>query len=219
MAGLLKRLKDVISAESHDILDAHESPDKIARQLVRDVSDKVSAAQKLTIDAVASEKQLAKQLNEHSTRCEHAQKAAEAALKAEDELGARRALEEKLHHQKLVETLTPQLEAAESNSCKLKQQLSSLQQQMTSLKSEKLVIEARFNGAKATDEIEQMNNDISISDDTQSRLDRAHSMVSAMESRNEAVAEVNNAIAPQLSDNNDINVDLEMEKLRKDISG
>jgi len=219
MAGLLKRIKDVISAESHDILDAHESPDKIARQLVREASEKVAAAQKLTIDAVASEKQLAKQLEEHSTRCEQAHSAAEAALKAEDELGARRALEEKLQHQKLVETLTPQLETAQSNSSRLKQQLASLQQQVTSLKSEKLVIEARFNGAKATDKIEQMSTDNSINDDTQSRLDRAHSIVSVMESRNEAVAEVNDTITPQNSENINVDVDLEMEKLRNNISG
>jgi len=53
MAGLLKRLKDVISSEAHDMIDSHESPDRIARQLVREATDKVSAAQKLTIDAVA----------------------------------------------------------------------------------------------------------------------------------------------------------------------
>ena len=54
---------------------------------------------------------------------------------------------------KLVDTLAPQLVRARSNSESLKKQLASLQQQLAGLKVEKLAIEARFKGAKATGKI------------------------------------------------------------------
>jgi len=214
MAGLLKRLKDAVSTEAHDLLDSNESPDKIARQLVREATDQTANAQKLTIDAVASEKQLELQLREHSDQLKKSEATAALAMKNEDELGARRAIENKLHHQKLVDTLEPQLERARSNSESLKNQLASLQQKLTSLKSEQLAIEARFNGANATSKMDAASTDMSIADDTQSRLDRANSIVNSMEARNAAVAEVNQAINPNTETSLDTDVDLEMERLR-----
>ena len=56
--------------------------------------------------------------------------------------------------------------------------------------------------------------DMSIADDTQSRLDRANSIVNSMEARNAAVAEVNQAINPNTETSLDTDVDLEMERLR-----
>lgn len=215
MAGLLKRLKDVVSSEAHDMLDKHESPDRIVRQLVRDATEKVTAGQKLTVDAVASEKQLSKQVAEHEAHLEKAQQSAQLALQNEDELGARRALENKLHHRKLIDALQPQLERAKENSDSLKAQLASLKQQLDSLKSEQLAIEARFNGAKATGKLDQMNSAMSLSDDTDSRLQQANSMVSVMEARNEAAAEVNMATSPTSNSNADLDLELEMAQLRK----
>ncbi len=219
MAGLLRRLKNVISAEAHDIIDSHESPDRIARQLVREATDKVAAAQKLTINAVASEKQLAQQLKDHSEKAAKAQSIAARALSHQDEVGARRGLEDKLHHQKLVDTLTPQLASARSNSDSLKKQLLSLQQQLNTLKTEQLAIEARFNGAKATGKIDQMSADLAMADDTDSRLQRANSMVSVMEARNQAVAEVNAVTHPDASMDSNADLEMEMENLRKQVGG
>lgn len=218
MSGLLKRIKDVVSAEAHDIIDSHEAPDKIARQLVREGTEKVAIAQKMTIEAVTSEKQLAQQLTEHSDQLKKAQEAAELAMNNGDEVGARRALESKVHHQKLIDTLTPQLKTAESNSASLKKKLASLQQQLSSLKSEKLAIEARYNGAKATGKIDKMSADISMADDSLNKLERANSMISAIEARNEAVAEVNELSDPSPIVDSNADVDLEMEKLRQQMA-
>lgn len=215
MSGLLKRLKDVVSSEAHDLIDSHESPDKIARQLVREATEKVAAAQDLTVEAIASEKQFSQQFDEHKAKLEESQKSAETALDNGDEVGARRALENKLHHQKMVDTLAPQLERAKSNSASLKEQLSSLQKQLSTLKSEKLAIEARFKGASATDKMEKMSAKISEVDDMQDRLDRASSKVSAMEARNEAVSEVNAAMNPTAAIDSEASIEAEMKLLRE----
>lgn len=218
MAGIIKRLKRAISAEVHEMIDEHESPDRIASQLVRETTDKVDKAQKLTIEAVTSEKQLALQLKDHNDNLLKAQSTAEQSLKKGDEVTTRRALENKLHHQKLIDTLQPQLTRAESNSASLKTQLANLQKQLNSLQSEKIALEARYNGAKATGKIEAMSAEIQMVDDTKSRLQKANSMVTAMEARNEAVADVAQVTDPCGNHTAaDQDVDFELQKLRDQI--
>lgn len=219
MAGIIKRLKRAVNAELHDLMDEQETPDRIAKQLVLETTEKFEAAQKLTIDAVTSEKQLALQLKGLESDLSKAQEAAEAALKNGDELGARRALESKVHSQKLVDALGPQLEKSRANSAALKEQLAGLQKKLESLKSEKIAIEARYNGATATGKMEAMSADILTADDTDARLDKANSLVSAIEARNEAVADVASVTNPQSTNaNSDQDVELEMQKLRDQLN-
>lgn len=215
MAGIIKRLKRAVNAELHDMMDEQETPDRIAKQLVLETTQKFETAQKLTIEAVTSEKQLALQLEGLESDLSKSQEAAEIALKNGDEVGARRALESKVHSQKLVDTLGPQLEKSKANSAALKEQLAGLQKKLESLKNEKIAIEARYNGATATGKMEEMSADILAIDDTDARLDKANSLVSAIEARNEAVADVASVTNPQASVTNaDQDVELEMQKLR-----
>ena len=205
-----------MNAELHEILDEQETPDRIAKQLVLETTEKFEAAQKLTIDAVAAEKQLALQLDSHESDLTKAQEAAEQALRNGDEAGARRALESKVHAQKLIDTLQPQLQKSRANSASLKEQLAALQKKLSSLKSEKIAIEARYNGATATGKMEAMNAEIVTVDDTSERLDKANSLVSAIEARNEAIADVAMITQPQnIESTPDSDVELELQKLRE----
>ena len=67
MANLFKRISDVIAANLNDLVDRVEDPERMIKQLIREMEENIASAREGVIDAVASEKQLAKEL-EHQRR-------------------------------------------------------------------------------------------------------------------------------------------------------
>ena len=63
MANLFKRISDVIAANLNDLVDRVEDPERMIKQLIREMEENISSAREGVIDAVASEKQLAKELD------------------------------------------------------------------------------------------------------------------------------------------------------------
>ena len=63
MANLFKRISDVLTANLNDLVDRVEDPERMIKQLIREMEENVNSAREGVIDALASEKQLAKELD------------------------------------------------------------------------------------------------------------------------------------------------------------
>jgi phage shock protein A len=65
MANLFKRISDLISANINDLIDRVEDPERMIKQIIREMEESITMAKEGVIQAIASEKQLQKELEHH----------------------------------------------------------------------------------------------------------------------------------------------------------
>ncbi|MEZ5582894.1 MAG: PspA/IM30 family protein [Candidatus Competibacteraceae bacterium] len=70
MPSLFKRISDVITANLNDLVDRVEDPERMIKQLIREMEENISSAKESVIDALASEKQLGKELDSQRRQAE-----------------------------------------------------------------------------------------------------------------------------------------------------
>ena len=127
MVSILKRINDVITANINDLVDRVEDPERMVKQIIREMEDNIRIAEEGVIDAMASEKQLQKDLEQHRHQAATWRQRAEEALRADQEDLARAALTRKKEHDQIITTLEPAWEAAQQTSEHLKAQLQALE--------------------------------------------------------------------------------------------
>ena len=218
MAGLFTRVSSAISASIHDALDGAESPDSVIRQLIRESTDNITRARTLAIEAVASEKRLGNEIEQHELSMDKWASAAKSAMSEANEDGARHALGKKIEYERLLEILTPQHTRAAANSESLKSRLKDLEQALVKLKSQKAGIVARQKGAEAIRKADEVARDLVSTRNVDDQLLRAEEMVADIEARNEAASEIDNISRPEpgLDAQQDADqLERELEHLRK----
>ena len=70
MTNIFKRISDVLTANLNDLVDRVEDPERMIKQLIREMEENVNSAREGVIDALASEKQLAKELDNQSQKAD-----------------------------------------------------------------------------------------------------------------------------------------------------
>ena len=103
--GMFTRMTDILRSNINEALDRAEDPEKLLRQMIREMEEAVNKATASVGTAVANQKRLERQRDERVTQTQDWQRKAERAVeKGEDEL-ARRALERKTVLQRAVHPL------------------------------------------------------------------------------------------------------------------
>ncbi len=98
MANLFKRINDVITANISDLVDRVEDPEKMIKQIIREMEENIGRAKEGVVDAIASEKTLQQNVDRHRREAKTWQENARTALKdGKDDL-ARQALVRKNEH-------------------------------------------------------------------------------------------------------------------------
>ncbi len=62
MTNIFKRINDVLSANINDLIDRVEDPERMVKQIIREMEDNILRAREGVVDAIASEKKLQKEL-------------------------------------------------------------------------------------------------------------------------------------------------------------
>ena len=62
MPNIFKRISDVLAANLNDLIDRVEDPERMVKQIIHEMEDNIHIAEEGVIDAIASEKQLYKDL-------------------------------------------------------------------------------------------------------------------------------------------------------------
>lgn len=191
MANLFKRISDVITANINDLIDRVEDPERMIKQIIREMEENITKAKEGVIDAIASEKQLQKDLEyNHQQSAEWLSKA-EQALQADKEDLARGALVRKKEHDNIIKALEPSWEAAKNTSENLKTQLRALEAKLEEAKRKKGTLVARQRAAEARQHMNKTLTNFEAGLNAQTNFDRMESKVSEMEARTEAMAELN----------------------------
>jgi phage shock protein A len=114
--GIVSRVSDIIAANLHGLLDRAEDPEAMLAHVIREMEDGLSRARRLAAVAIAAERGLRRERDDHHARADHWKGRAREALAAGQEELARRALARKQDHDALARGLDEQCaEAARAN--------------------------------------------------------------------------------------------------------
>ncbi len=223
MPSIFKRINDVITANINELIDRVEDPERMIKQIIREMEDNIRKAKEGVIEAIASEKQLQKDLENHRRQSAEWLKRAEEALQANKEDLARAALARKKEHDNIIKALEPSWEAANNTSDRLKTQLRALEAKLEEARRKRSTLVARQRAAEARQHMDRTLADVQAGLDARANFARMEDKVAEMEARAEATAELNSDASRLEKDFLDMEVEQEVENelaaLKKKVQG
>ena len=211
MANLFKRISDVLTANLNDLVDRVEDPERMIKQLIREMEENVNSAREGVIDAVASEKQLAKELESQRRQADDWRDRARRAMENGNEMLAREALLRKKEHDGTVASLQVSWESARRTSERLKAQLRALEAKLEEARLKKGSLVARQRAAQAREQMDKITDRFQTGLDLNNSFGRMADKVGEMEARMEARAEVYGEYSPAEREFLKMEVDSEVE--------
>ncbi len=190
MGNLFKRINDVITANISDLIDRVEDPEKMIKQIIREMEENISEAKEGVIDAIASEKTLRRDVEKHCQESADWQDKARVALRDGNEELARQALVRKKEHDNVLAGIEPALESAINTSASLKAQLKALETKLDEAKRKRSSLVARQRAAEARANMTKVEATFKEGLDAHAKFGRMEEKVAEMEARSEAVGEV-----------------------------
>lgn len=100
--AIFQRIGDVLKANINDLIDRAENPEKMVKQIIIDMEEQLTGATQALGQAMASEKQAQRQLEQAKASSQDWENKAKLALQNGNEELARRALESKVNMDKSI---------------------------------------------------------------------------------------------------------------------
>lgn len=191
MPTIFKRISDLIAANINDLIDRVEDPERMIKQLIREMEENINQAKEGVIEAVASEKQLGMEVESNRRQVQDWQAKAETALREGKEELARSALARKKEHERILTSLEPAWEAALNTSASLKAQLRALEAKLEEAKRKRGTLVARQRAAEAREQMGRVTDRFQTGLEAHKNFTRMEDKVTEMEARAQAVAELN----------------------------
>jgi len=207
MANIFVRISDVVTANINDLIDKVEDPERMIKQIIREMEENIMRAKESIVEAIASEKQLGREVEHHKNQLTSWQSKAEAALRAGKEELAREALSRKKDHERIADEVEPFWKNAEETSRKLKNQLRAMEGKLAEARRKRGTLVARQRAAEARKCVDSTQSKFSRGLEVENRFVRMEGRVLQMEAEAEAIAELNDEEG---------SFDKELENLEKD---
>jgi phage shock protein A len=220
VGNIFKRINDVITANISDLIDRVEDPEKMIKQIIREMEENISSAKEGVVDAVASEKTLRQDVERHRSQSDQWAQKARVALKDGNEKLAREALVRKNEHDKILESLEPAMNSAINTSASLKAQLKALESKLDEAKRKRSSLVARQRAAEARHSMTKMGATFQEGLASHADFTRMEDKVAEIEARSQAVAEVYEAggVEQEFLDMEvQAEVDAELEALKREL--
>lgn len=198
--GILKRFKDIMSANINALLDKAEDPEKMIDQYMRDLQEDLRNVKSETATIMAEEQRCKRQLSECDAEIAKMQNYAEKALLAGNEADATKFLEKK---NQLVQKQVPLQQAydvAAANSAKMKQLHDKLTKDMTDLNARRDAIKAKVQVAKTQEKMNKMMGSVADTSGSMAAFDRMEAKADAMLDKANAMSELNSVGEDSIDD-------------------
>lgn len=190
MSHIFKRISDVISANINDLLDKVEDPERMIKEVIREMEENISRAREGVIESIASEKQLKKELTSNQEQVSKWLAKAETALQKGNEEMARSALARKKEHDNIINVLEPSWQSAKNTSDRLKTQLKALEAKLEEARRKRSSLSARQHAAEARQQMDKTLSNFEAGINAQTKFQRMEDRVMEMEARTEAMEEL-----------------------------
>jgi len=152
MNKTLNRITHIVRSNVNEVLDRLEDPEKMVRQMVRDMEATVDRAVGAVSTAVADQRRLEKERKATRERIEQMQAKATRALELGDEPLARQALARKVVLEETIAGIDPALTQGQQTVEDLRAKLSMLRDDLRDAQNRQGALIARLRNARRTDE-------------------------------------------------------------------
>jgi phage shock protein A len=156
--GILQRMNRIVKANIHDVIDRAENPEKMLKQLIREMEDAVRETQAHTAQAIAGLKKLEKRSGENQAQAKLWEDRAVLALEKNDEDLARQALRRKKLYADQQGEYAAQIESQQRSVETLKTTLAALRAKLDEAKVQSRLLIARAQRAKTQQRVQQVVN-------------------------------------------------------------
>ncbi|MDO4617107.1 MAG: PspA/IM30 family protein [Lachnospiraceae bacterium] len=193
MAGILKRFKDIMSANINALLDKAEDPEKMIDQYLRDMQNDLQKVKDETASVMAEAARAKRVLDEQDAEIAKMQKYAEKAVLAGNDGDAKKFLEKKLQLTNDRAALASVYENAQANADKMREMHDKLTRDIATLNERKAAIKAKVAAAKAQEKMNDLTEKVGKINitDGMSAFDRMEDKANKMLDKANARAELN----------------------------
>lgn len=221
--GILSRMRTVLKSNVNSALDKVEDTEKMLNQTVTDMQQQLVKVKQQVAVAIADEKRLKKQYDEHQTQTESwMEKAKLAVQKGNDEL-AKAALARKTEYEGLATQYQTQWEAQKASVEKLKASLRELERKIDEARRQKDLLIARNKRAQAQKQIHQTMAGMNTNTGAFDTFERMKRKVDDEEARAEAAEEIatdgDASLDKEFAELEKSSVDDELASLKAQMSG
>lgn len=147
--GLFQRVSDILSANLNDLVDRYEDPEPLLRQAIREMETAVGQASDDAVKVLAGEKLLARQLEAERKEAARWQGRAQRAVAAGDDPLARRALNRKAEHARVIAALEDECERTGATARQLRRQIDAMRVRLGEARRKLAALIARTQAARA----------------------------------------------------------------------
>lgn len=147
--GVFRRVKEIVAADVHAILDKCEDPFSMAKLYLRQIEEQIEKTNGALASQLAAEQEYILIIEQTSQIIEKRMRQAELAVDREEDRIAAIAMEDKLQHQSLLQSYGQKLELIRGQIGTLKQEIVRLKELYRELQGRLRFLAARAQAARA----------------------------------------------------------------------
>jgi phage shock protein A len=151
--AIFSRLTDLLKANINDLIDKAEDPEKMVKQIIIDMEEQLQKAVQGLGTVMASERQIAKKLDEAKSESKLWEKRAKDAIKSSNEELARKAVDSKIKVDTNIEQYQKMHTELSSQTAVLKEQVDLLKKKLNEARARQSMLIARDKVAEARKEV------------------------------------------------------------------
>lgn len=183
--GVFDRIGDLVRANVNDLLDRAEDPEKMVKQIIVDMEKQIQQATQSLGQAMASERQAAKQLENAKATSKDWEEKAKLALQAGNQDLARKALSSKVAADGNIQSLQASYDQISAQTAELRSRVEILKGKLDEARMRQNMLIARARMADAQQNVATTLSSTS-SDSAFSKLDKMERKIEGKEAQAEA---------------------------------
>lgn len=191
MAGIIKRFKDIMSANVNALLDKAEDPAKMIDQYLRDMESDLGKVKAETAAVMAQETRAKRELDECGEEIDKMQEYAKRAVLSGNDNDARQFLAQKQKLEEKKASLQQAYDAAAENAAKMRSMHDKLVADIRELNSRRDAIKAKIAVARTQEKINKLGSSFSGAADSMSAFERMEARADQMLDEANAMAQLN----------------------------
>jgi len=211
MAQLFKRINQLVSANINELLEKIEDPERMIKQVIREMEENIQQTKANVVEAIASEKHLFRELESARRQSRQWMNRAQQALEHNQEALARNALTQKKEIDNVIKELELVWDAAKATSDRLKIQLQQLENQLNTIRRKQTSMIARQRTAQASCHLHHLQDALQGCAQAPNYFERFEEQIVTLEMRNEAWLELEHSPLEQEWLQLQVNQDIEEE--------
>lgn len=189
--GILKRFKDIMSANVNVLLDKAENPAKMVDQYLRDLESDLGKVKAETAAVMAEQTRAERMYQENESEISKMAGYAEKALLAGNEADARVFLQKKSALEEKRTELQQNLDIARENANRMRQMHDKLEKDIASLRERKQSIQAKMTLAATQEKMNKLGSSYGKAQGSVSAFDRMEEKANRMLDEANAMADLN----------------------------